>query len=242
MKKILMICCFTLMISVMSGCIGFDEKHISQKEAQKLAEGLTGGEVTYVKTDEISETEVDYYFTDAKGTTFPIQSTLRQQSIDDSAPFGPYDCYVYDDYEEVVWAENQDAVMELIEKHSLTEYFDYIHDTGLTMRYYVGTPEENREMLERFAALGAEIDTLLDMNFNRDYDDKIRKDKYYSYSSVLYTSYNIGFYKLTNNPEHPESCIDVAHPDFSVSEDTRWTAESLYEAILEDIDSMEIAE
>lgn len=242
MKKILIICCCTLLLSILSGCFGFDEKHISQKEAQVLAEGMTGGEVTYVKTEEITKTEILYYFTDMKGTTFPIRSTLRQQSIDDSKPFGPYDCYVYDDYEEVVWLKNKDAVMTLIEKHGMMDYFDYIHDTGLTMRCYVGTPEENRELLEKFATLGAEIDALLDMSFNRDYDKEIKEDKYYSYSSNLYTTYNISFYKQTGNPEHPEHCMDIAHPDFSVSEENRWTAESLYEAMLKDIDSMEVAE
>ena len=97
-------------------------------------------------------------------------------------------------------------------------------------------------MLKKFAALGAEIDAVLDMKFNRDYDKEIREDNYYSYSSDLYTTYRISFYKLTDNPEHPEHCMDVAHPKFSVSEENRWTAESLYEAMLEDIDSMEVAE
>lgn len=242
MRKKLALGCVILMSYFMSGCLGFDEKHISQEEAQKLAEGITDGAVTYVKTDEVSETKIVYYFTDENGITFPIRSLLCQQSIDGSKPFGPYDCYVYDDYEETVWARHEDEVIKLIAKHDLMEYFDYIHDTGLTMRYYVGTPEENREMLERFAALGAEIDALIDMHYNRDYDDEIKEDKYYSYASNLYVDYHIGIYKLTDNPEHPEHCMDIAHPEFSVSEDTRWTAESLYEAMLEDIDSIEVAE
>ena len=33
----------------------------------------------------------------------------------------------------------------------------------------------NRELLEKFATLGAEIDALLDMSFNRDYDKEIKE-------------------------------------------------------------------
>ena len=42
MKKLITICICTLMLSIFGGC--GDEDHITQKEAQKIAEGLIGEE------------------------------------------------------------------------------------------------------------------------------------------------------------------------------------------------------
>lgn len=242
MKKIYTTFLCLFLLFSMAGCLGFDEKLITQKEAQQLAENLTGGEVTYVGTEEVSETEIIYTFTDSKGVTFPITSGLRQQSIDDGAPFGPYDCWVTDDYEEVVLTNNKEAALAILETYGLADYVNYIDAHGINLKFYEGTPEENRSILEQAAAAGAEIDALLDMTYNRDYDEEIRNDKYYSYSSNLYTTFRLNFYRKFEDADITELCIDVANPVFSVSDSERWTAETLYQAILEDIDTTEIAE
>ena len=242
MKKIFVALFAIFMLSSLSGCLGFDENHISQKEATKLAEALTGGEVTYMRTEEVSETKHYYYFTDAKGVTFSIESLLRQQTIDDSKPFGPYYCSVWDNYQKTIFENNKEAILDILEQNGLTEYLDYVNDNAISMKFYVGTPEENRALLEKLAAVGAEIDTLLDITYDQDYDEEIRNTTDYSYSSISNLTFRLSFYKTVESEGMSEMCIDVAHPEFSTSSDQRWTAESLYEAMLQDIDRMEVGE
>lgn len=243
MKKLLSIYVCVIMITLLGGCL-FDEKHISQEEAKKIAGELTGGDVTYVKTEEVNSEHIEYLFTDSKGNTFSIISGLRQQSIDDSKEFGPYYCWVTDDYREIVMENNKEGIRQILEKYGFTDNIEESLREArfITFDFYCGTPEENRDVVERLAAAGAEIDVLLNMTYDAEYKDKI-KGRYYDYSGVLTSGLRIDFYKkLENNSDKTEILVDIASPEFSVSDDKRWTKESLYEAIKSELEDVQIAE
>lgn len=243
MKKLLIICVCLLTISMFSGCIGFDEKLISQKEAQKIAEGLTGGEVTYVDMEEKDGKEITYNFTDSRGITFSVITSLSRGDID-GAEFGPYNCHVTDDYCDSVFAHYRDEVDKILEKYGLTEHIKYIGDSYhcINLKIYCETPEKNHEMLEKIASAGAEIDSLLNITYDAAYKEKTKK-KYYTYSNPNNKlSLLVDFYKKfdNNNSNKDEMIYDITSPEFSASDDERWTAESLYEAMKAELEKVEL--
>lgn len=243
MKKLITICLCTLLISILGGC--GDEDHITQKEAAKIAEGLTGGEVTYVETENVSDTRIAYKFTDSKGNTFSVFSTLSKPSIDGAIlKYSPYYCWITDDYQKTVLANNIEEINKILDKYSLTDYLQDIFEHEINLKFYTGTPEENREMLEKIALAGAEIDALIGMTYDREYYSTI-KDKYSTYtvsSNTIDIELQVEIYKKLENQDREEMVIDITTTEFSASDDTRWTAESLYDAMLKEIDSTDIAE
>lgn len=89
----------------------------------------------------------------------------------------------------------------------------------------------------------AEIDALLSMNYAMDYEDKLG-DKYYYYHGTIDTSclgMRITFENVPNEEKGTYS-TDMTTPNFSLSEEERWTADSLYEAMTEELDKVKIAE
>ena len=241
MKKLITICICALILSIFGGC--GDEDHITQKEATKVAEGLTGGEVTYVETETVSDTHVEYKFTDSKGNTFSVISSLCKPSIDGATiKYSPYYCYITDNYQKSVLANNIDEAKQILDKYGLTEYINNIYDNEINLKFYTGTPEENRDMLERIAAAGTEIDALLNMTYDKEYYKTIKGKYSKATGNPLDIELQVEIYKKLENQDREEMVIDIAHPDFSITDDTRWTAESLYKAMLEDIDSTDIAE
>jgi len=239
MKKLLIICVCTLMLVILGGC--GDEEHITRKEATKIAEGLTGGEVTYVETETVSDTHVEYKFTDSRDNTFSIISYLSKPSIDGAIlKYSPYDCSVSNNYQKTVLANNIEAIKEILDKYGFTDNIKIIFDDTITLKFYLGTPEENRNLLKEIAKAGAEMDALLSINYDKEYYSSIKGK--YDIINPVDVGFNAEFYKKLENQNREEMVIDIAHPDFSISDDTRWTADSLYKAMLEDMDSTDIAE
>ena len=237
MKKIIIVFLCAFVLSMFGGC--GDEEHITQKEAAKIAKGLTGGEVTYVETKTVSDTQVEYIFTDVRGTTFSIISYLSKPSIDGAIlKYSSYDCCVSNDYQQSVLANNLEAILGIFDKYGFTENITNVFDDTIILKFYEGTPEENRDLLKKLAEAGVELDTLLSMQYDKEYYNSLKKK--YDIIQPVDTGFNIDFFRKYENQE--EMVIDIAHPDFSLSDDTRWTVESLYQAMLDDMDSIEIAE
>ena len=234
----IIVICF-LLITILRSCS--DDRHITQKQAEKIANDLMGGGVTFVETKKISATNIHYVFTDSKGNTFSIISTLTKPNIDGATvEILPLANNVTDDYSHAVLACNADAIMEILEKYELDDYLSGKISTGyyFFLDVYVGTPEENQKIVNNFVAAVAEIDNLLSMTYDRDYAQKTK----YPYSSYKYAGMGLRFNKVLENKDISEICVDIGNFEFSTTADTRWTVDSLYEEIKKDLDKVELAE
>ncbi len=234
---IIVIC--LLSITILRSCS--DDRHITQKQAEKIANDLMGGGVTFVETQKISATNIHYVFTDSKGNTFSIISTLTKPNIDGATvDILPLENNVTDDYSYAVLACNEDAIMGILEKYELDDYLKGKISTSysFSLETYIGTPEENQKIVNNFVAAAVEIDTLLSMTYDRDY----RKKNQYPYDSYKFAGMSLGFNKILENKDIPEICVDIAHFEFPTTADTRWTVDSLYEEIKKDLDKVELVE
>lgn len=108
---------------------------------------------------------------------------------------------------------------------------------GIDLEVNEGTPEENQKIMKNFVAAGVEIDTLLDMTFDKDY----LKNNYSSLESGV-AGMRVSFYRTLEDKDMRELCVEVVSFDFSTSSGTRWTFDSLYEAIKDQVEDIEIAE
>lgn len=256
MKKKIFLCIYLIMILLLSGCIGFNDKHISQEEAQEIANGITGETVTYVETKELKkEKQIVYVFSDSRGNHFSIFSRLKQKNFD-GASYGPYLCEVSDCYQAGVFNTHKEEIWQILDKYELTDYiynefvfendiYDYMSFSpgSFYMEIQNGTPEENRDVLKNIAAAMSEIDNLLSMNYDMNYEDKL-EDKYYYYHGTIDTSclgMRITFENVPNEEKGTYSS-DMTTSNFSISEEERWTADSLYKAMTEELDELKIAE
>ena len=233
-----MIICF-LSITMLTSCV--DDKHITQKDAQKIANELLGEEVTYVETQETSDAVIYYVFTDSKGNTFSIISVLAEPSIDGATIEGfPRENIVNDDYHKAVITCNEEEILKILEKYGLDGYLesDLSVRDDIDLEVYTGTPEENQEIVNNFVAAAVEIDTLLSITYDKDYRQKTK----YSYDSYSFASMRLTFNKILEGKDIPEICVDIASFDFSLSEDTRWTVDSLYEHVVTKLEKVELAE
>ena len=234
---IIVICLFS--ITMLTSCVG--DKHITQKEAEKIANDLIGGGVTFVEMQKVSATNIHYVFTDSKGNIFSIISTLTKPDIDGATvDILPMENSVTDDYSQAVLACNEDAIMKILEKYELVDYLKGKISTNysFSLDTYIGTPEENQKIVNNFVAAAVEIDTLLGMTYDRDYRQKTK----YPYDSYKFAGMSLMFNKILENKDIPEICVDIAHFDFSTTEDTRWTVDSLYEHVKKELDEVELAE
>lgn len=245
MKRTLLICICIISTMLLGACACADEKHITQSQAEEIAEDLVGGEVTFVETKKDDDRGSIYYiFTDSKGITFTITSGLSKGQIDGAtAEFLPFECHVFDDYDEAVLIGNQDKIMEILESYGLDDYLQRSNfDLGsIDFDINLGTPEENQEILKKITAAGVEIDALLDITYDIEYGEKT-KDEYFSYGYCAAPYMHIEFIEKLENQDRKQRCVDIATPDFSVSDDSRWTADSLYKAIKDELEDVEIAE
>lgn len=256
MKKIKFLYICLAITLLLSGCIGKNAKHISQAEAQEIANGLTGEEVTYVETKELKkEKQTIYVFTDSRDNTFCIFSCLYQKNFD-GLSYGPYLCKVFDSYQVGVFHAHEDEVKQIIDKYGITGYLSEEHvfeedpynymsciAGSLDLEIEHGTPEENRDVLKNIAAAMAEIDALLGMNYDVSYEDKT-EDEYYYYRGTTHTS-RLGMHITFRNVPNEEKgtySSDMATSDFSLSKEERWTADILYEALKDELDEVKIAE
>lgn len=218
-----------------------DDKHITQKEAEKIAKALAGNETTFVKSEIKNDGKViDYVFTDTRETTFTIISSLNRPSIDGATVEGlPLYLYVFSDYHNAIVTCNEDKIREILERHGLG---DWIAHSSQGMRYidlvgYVGTPEENQEILNKCIAAGVEIDGLLGMTIDKAYFESGELP-----IEIRLPYMRIEFNKKLEGKDRDKICIDIVSFDFSTSPDTRWTFDSLYEEAKKDIDSIELVD
>ena len=239
MKKILLICMIPSLL--LSACGLTNDKHITQSQAEKIANDLVGGEVTFIKSEETEDSNsIDYLFTDSKGYTFTITSNLSSPKIDGAtAKYLPLECHVHDNYFEAVLTCNEDKIMDILEDYELEDYLKYsFGDVKLiSLEVNSGTPEENQEILNNFVAAGVEIDTLLDMTYDKEYFTKTHYP-FYFYGDI---SMNILFIKIPESADTQERSVRASF-DFSTSPDTRWTTNTLYETIKNDLENLEIAD
>ena len=161
---------------------------------------------------------------------------------------------MWDTYQTCVQLSNQEAIEEILDKYGLLEnmkiYPRTIEDSipgDINLTFYLGTPEENKLLLDKVAAAGAEIDALLDMHYNANYGEEMG-NKYYEYSNSSYElssdrlCYVITFRKKTEDGDVSEVGYDSGKIPFSLSDADRWTAESMYEALCESLEKVEVAE
>ena len=216
-----------------------DDKHITQKDAEEIAAALTGGEATFVSSGKKENQNTLYYvFTDTRGNTFTITSALCEFGMDGAIAEGsPLELHIENDYYHVMVENNEDKIREILERYGLSDRMAGNDFTGMLFEVNAGTPEENQEILSRFVAAGIEIDALLDINTDR----KLLEKKYVFYEHEI-PHMTITFYKSLEDKGNREAFIDGAGYHFSLSPDTRWTFDSLYEELKGNLIELEIAE
>lgn len=218
-----------------------DDKHITQKEAEKIAKALAGNETTFVKSEIKNDGKViDYVFTDTRETTFTITSCLFEPNIDGAIAEGfPLERDITTDYDYAIVKCNEDKIREILERHGLNDWLgnSFKGFGGIDLEGYVGTPEENQEILNKFIAAGVEIDALLSMTMDRTYFESLEFPFFISVPNMT-----IRFNKKLEGKDIDEICVDIINVNFSTSSDTRWTFDSLYEEAKKDIDSIELVD
>lgn len=240
MKKkriIFLIIIFIIAIILFRACS--DDKHITQKDAEEIADALTGGEATFIKAEKKDNEEViNYMFTDTRGNTFTITSALCEFGMDGAIAEGsPLELHIENNYYRVMVENNEDKIREILERYGFGDRILGGNVTGMLFEVNAGTPEENQEILSRFVAAGIEIDALLDINTDR----KLLEKKYVFYEHEI-PHMAITFYKSLEDKGNREAFIDGAGYYFSLSPDTRWTFDSLYEELKGNLIELEIAE
>lgn len=240
MKKtriIFLIIICSIVIMLFRACS--DDKHITQKDAEKIANALTGGEATFVSSGKKENQNVLYFiFTDAKGTTFTITSVLCHFGMDGAfAENSPLELSIKNDYYSVMIENNEDKIQEILERYGLIDRMVGNNFFRMVFEVNAGTPEENQETLSRFVAAGIEIDALLDINTDR----KLLEKKYVFYEHEI-PHMTIRFYQSPGDKGNRGAFIDGAGYYFSISPDTRWTFDSLYEELKSGLTGLEIAE
>ena len=180
MKKWICICMAALMMCSLTACAG-NLDHYTKKEAEALMEEVLGQDVTYVSSDKYpEEKKLVHLFQDEEGIEFAVISEMRQGWFQ----VGAYRCEIMDNY---VSAKNQscrEEIMDILEEHGLKEYLNpdlryYDKDISLgegvnsDVLYFeipMGTVEENIEVIEHMAIAGAQIDEMLSLNYDGEYE------------------------------------------------------------------------
>ncbi len=256
-KKIIAVMLICILAgNVLTACDNvIDDRHRTKKEAQDIAKEVVGEDVTYVETIEYEDDKkVVYIFKDSREHKFAIISTLIQQSIDDGATFGPDYCRVTDSYPSGVFVAHKDEIKDILKKYQLDEFlsntrpFDVDISKGegvvgasIDIRVDIGAfkdnYEKNADILKRVAAAGAEIDALLALKYNGTNMDVAYKGGY------SYDNYGVGIGILLTYVEDRVASdgknikrYDTANFKISISDDTRWTEEKLYQHLKEQLD------
>ncbi len=233
---IVAICIIAIML--FRACSG--DKHITQREAEKIANNLVGGGVTFINSEKSdSGTYIKYVFKDAKGNTFAVTSRLSRAEIDGAkANVGPYYLYVSTDYDKAIEKCNQDKITEILKSYGFGDCLGSSFNgfIGIVLEVNVGSAEENHDVLKNFVAAGVEIDAMLDLTFDREY----LKNNYGAWGDSDVPGMSIRFFENMEDGDRKQ--VDSAGFLFSTSSDTRWTCDSLYEDVIGDIVELEIAE
>ena len=221
----------------LTGCFG--DKHISQKEAQVIADALTEDNATFLEMeDNSSRSQICYVFEDENGKIFRIKSNLAKPQIDGSTmDWMPEKNSIKTDYCEVVTQANADQICEILERNGFADALARDIEDCVILDVVAGTPEENKEILKRAAAVGVEIDSLLDMEFKQEY----LRDNYTGMSYFTKTEVLVRFFEA-DEVGKPDDFIETASFSCTVSADARWTKESLYENMKAQFTKLEIAE
>lgn len=238
-----------LMISCLTGCI-WDDRHISEEKAEEVAEDLISQDVTYVTSyDYPDEKTKVLIFEDEEKNEFAIVSELRKNSFQ-GTEYGRYICNLTDNYASGVMMSKKEEMMAILEKYELVEYIDeslwlepdiITGDGAVTMSIYLETPPQSNpidiELLERVAAAGAELDQLFDLTYDVDYRLKAREKglEFETYTPGGGMVINFNYRDTDYEGEYIEYSY-LAHFEWSMSEDERWTAETLFEDMKRQID------
>lgn len=240
--SVMVLCCLT-------GCI-WDDRHISKKKAEEVAEDLIGQDVTYVTSyDYPEEKKRILVFADEVDNEFAIESQLRKRSFQ-GAEYGRYICHLTDNYASAVMMSHKEEMMAILEKYELVEYIDEslwqepditTGDGSVAMSIYLEVPPRPNpvdiQLLERVATAGAELDQLFDLTYDADYRLKAREKglEFETYAPgggiTIYFNYPDTNYK----GEYIERSY-LATFDWSMSRDERWTAETLFKDMKKQID------
>ncbi len=216
-----------------------DDKHISRREAEEIAQNLVGGEVFFITEDSTKR----YVFRDENGYEFVVQSSLSKPTLDGAiVKNAPLELYVSDDYADEVFDYHQSEMIEILERYGFGEClghsFKGLNDIALEVK--LGSPKENREVLDNFVAAGVEIDALLDITYNkRCYVDNGMKSFEEDAPYMKISFVTEGNFEGIGMREYSYEIITF---EFSTSADTRWTYDRLYEEIMKGIDDLEIAD
>lgn len=243
MKRIYMWMAIAIMCSL-TGCAG-DAKHCSAEQAETIAEDLLDEEVTYVTSYEYpDEKKMVYIFQDEREHDFAITSELRQGNLD-GASFGRHHCYVTDNYAGAMVTSYKEEIIAILEAYELENYLsntrclemDIIQGESVLLPIYLtvtleGEPnlhtEENRDIMERVAAAGAEIDQLLAITHNEKYRETFVDGDitYEATTSLGGIQLNYEWEAVGMNDE-AYTKRNIASFEWSSSEDERWTKEEL---------------
>lgn len=232
-KRICVIAICIIVIIWFKACS--DDKHISQKKAEEIANSLVDGGVNFVSYGSNKQ----YFFLDEKGNVFTITSTWSGGDMDDvTIETVPLQREVSDSYGEVIFTDHWYEIENILEKYGFNQEFEtsFCEGEGIHMETVLGTPEKNQEILNNLVSAGVEIDALLDMTYNKMYyiDNGIgMKESHVPFMEIV-------FYEEQDGKEGSEIVCETIRFEFSTSPDTRWTFDRLYEEVKKGMNNLEI--
>lgn len=240
MRKIICLCMAVLIMCSLTAC-GADLNHYSKKESEVLMEEVLGQDVTYISTDRYpKEKKVVHLFHDEAGLEFAVISELRQGWFQ----VGAYRCEISDNYVGAKSIAYSEEIMDILEEHGLKEHLNneftyFTEDVSLgeavnpDVLYFelpIGTVEENKEIVAKMAAAGAQIDELLSICYDEDYalDVDLEGGDYQNY--VSYAGMNLRFtYESVGFDGRVYERSDLMTFEWSLKEEDRWSEEKLYD-------------
>lgn len=250
MKKLLFLSIIIIAGFLVISCLLTTDGHISQDKASEIAKELTGLEVTYVDTHEYPDDKMKVFvFADQQGREFAIISKMEQSAWLAEASIGPYNrCAIYENYIGGMIVAHLEEIKSILTRYELLEYTDffekihpeYIHQGKMvnSPRIYIkltaGDANHNLEMLQKVAAAGAEIDALLALSYDENYQKTAREADIFMTTYSNYHGLQINFSVEQLDAEgHCYKKTDIADFNYSTSDDSRWSKNDLLKNLCE---------
>lgn len=238
MKKITVLVCCVVLSVCLSGCTLWPV-YYSKNDVKDIAEDVVGEDIEYIsKTNDKGNYRVIYNFEDEKGRAFTFTAYVQETPFIDGATLPGYVSRLRDSYLKSIYMHHKEEIDEILyrtmeendwtiniyscpmETEDTPQVSLAVMDSPvfITMDTHSVTEEERDEDIRQFAKMGAEIDEILSYEYHWQAEEN--DDIIYRYNEDCKILLNF------RDGGQMDNQVDIV---FSLSEETRWTEESLYE-------------
>lgn len=232
-KKVGFLICILMCVIMCGGC-SLTPQYYSKGKVKKFTKDLVADDVEYIRNEKIEGRKV-FYFEDMEGRPFSVVVTSYRIPLYNAGPLPFYTTEIYDTYQVSIFQYERERIQEVLDDSGLnwsplssfdteTQEIDKIKEAesglSLHMGLNLGTPIE-KEDLKVIAQTGAQIDQILRFNYDKDLETKLNfEDQHLCSIRIVFCD---------DEDTYLHRSIEIP---FSVSEQSRWTEETLYAHLL----------